>query len=247
VTTRFRAVPPEPDWRAFKLRHHKGGMVFAQGQPVYHWFEILSGVVRTSHIKADGNRRVTGFFFNGDVLGVESGLRTETAEALSDTLLLGHPLAATESTTSPVEIPFRRALRCAQSTLFLVGRSSASERIAAFFASIATRLGSTDRVPLPMSRDDIADHLGLTSHTVSRTIMAFERYGVVTRVRRDELRVLRPDILLALAGERDLPADCHANAALRAMVRPGDSAESLTTEAIATAQPVSPQDKAARP
>jgi len=247
VTTRFRAVPPEVDWRAFKVRHHKGGMVFAQGQPVYHWFEILSGVVRTSHIKADGNRRVTGFFFNGDVLGVESGLRTETAEALSDTLLLGHPLAATESAASLVDTPFRRALRCAQSTLFLVGRGSASERLAAFFASIATRLGSTDRVPLPMSRDDIADHLGLTSPTVSRTIVAFERHGVVTRIGRDELRVLRPDILLALAGERDLPADCHADMALRAMVRPSDSSESLTAQPIATAHTVQPQDKAARP
>lgn len=76
-----------------------------------------------------------------------------------------------------------RELSEARDHMVLLGRRSAEEKVASFLISWRDRLvrlsGSTKTVALPMSRQDIADFLGLTIETVSRTFTRFERDGMI--------------------------------------------------------------------
>jgi CRP/FNR family transcriptional regulator, anaerobic regulatory protein len=68
----------------------------------------------------------------------------------------------------------------------LLGRRSADEKVATFLVGWRDRLSRLGKVsttvPLPMSRQDIADYLGLTIETVSRTLTKLERAGVIAIV-----------------------------------------------------------------
>ena len=72
-----------------------------------------------------------------------------------------------------------RELMLAQEQMLLLGRRSAEEKIASFLVGWRNRLAhigdNRDIIALPMSRQDIADYLGLTIETVSRTLTRFER------------------------------------------------------------------------
>ncbi len=70
-------------------------------------------------------------------------------------------------------------LQRAQDHMLLLGRKNAQERIAAFLLDMSGRLPQQDAVELPMSRQDIADYLGLTIETVSRTLTQLERDGII--------------------------------------------------------------------
>jgi len=76
-----------------------------------------------------------------------------------------------------------RELTQAQDHMVLLGRRSAEEKVATFLIGWRDRLARlsalTKTVPLPMSRQDIADYLGLTIETVSRTFTKLERDGVI--------------------------------------------------------------------
>ena len=74
------------------------------------------------------------------------------------------------------------SLRTAHARLVLLGRKTASERIATFLLEMAERLPETrpQVLDLPMSRTDIADHLGLTIETVCRVLAHLRREGTVT-------------------------------------------------------------------
>jgi CRP/FNR family transcriptional regulator, nitrogen fixation regulation protein len=63
--------------------------------------------------------------------------------------------------------------------MLLLGRKTAQEKIATFLLDLAERMDEDDRFDLPMQRSDIADHLGLTIETVSRTLTDFARKGLI--------------------------------------------------------------------
>ena len=68
-------------------------------------------------------------------------------------------------------------LRHVENHLLLLGRQTAQERVGAFLIEMNDRQASADVIKLPMSRRDIADYLGLTIETVSRSLSKFERKG----------------------------------------------------------------------
>jgi len=63
--------------------------------------------------------------------------------------------------------------------MILLGRSSAQERVASFLAEMSERSENHSEFVLPMSRQDIADYLGLTIETVSRTFSSMERKALI--------------------------------------------------------------------
>ncbi len=168
------------------LKFRKGEIVYSQGDPATDWFEVISGTVRTCYLYADGHRQLTGFFYPGDVFGIEIGMHQASAEAVTDCRLrrvyrIGHDdRSKSEDRAKPkADDVLETALRNAHACIFLLGHRTAAERMAAFLLATAQRIGAERRFQLPMSRADIADHLGLTIHTVSRTLSEFVRRGMI--------------------------------------------------------------------
>ncbi len=85
--------------------------------------------------------------------------------------------------------------------MVLLGRMSARERLANFLLHMAARRyrEDCDTIPLPMTRSDIGDHLGLSTETVCRTFAELKSAGLIEARSPHELRVLKRPALAALA------------------------------------------------
>jgi CRP/FNR family nitrogen fixation transcriptional regulator len=169
---------------------HRGQELYAAGERAEFCYRIVSGSVRMVGLDADGRRQIAEFLLPGDLVGFDS-LDTHhlTAEALVDTVVVRYPLRAVEALAERDGALARRLsdltkrnLRRAHQRMFLLGRKSAVERLAAFLLEMAERMSSSSSgaIILPMTRADIADHLGLTIETVSRTITQLRREGAIT-------------------------------------------------------------------
>ena len=108
------------------------------------------------------------------------------AEAVSDVVLRRYPRRMVDALAERNFGLARRlrdvvssSLRLAHTRLVLLGRKTASERIASFLLEMAERLphARPGVLELPMGRTDMADHLGLTIETVCRVLAHLRREG----------------------------------------------------------------------
>jgi CRP-like cAMP-binding protein len=156
--------------------------VYGEGEDAEFVYRVLDGAVRTHKVLTDGRRQITGFHLPGDLFGFEPGdTHRHTAEALSETRVLIFKRRQIErAATERAEVACQLwvlatdTLRQVQDLALLLGRRSALERIATFLLDTDRRLGAAGTFALPMSRRDIADYLGLTIETVSRTLSQLE-------------------------------------------------------------------------
>jgi CRP/FNR family transcriptional regulator, nitrogen fixation regulation protein len=182
--------------------------VFADGDASDDWFRVVAGTVRTCRVLADGRRHVAGFHFAGDFFGIEGlALRSMSAEAVGDVVVMRYPRKAIERLAEANPGLARRlremafeGLADAQERMLLLGRKTAPERVASFLLEVAQRGRRERRVELPMSRYDIADYLGLTIETVSRTLSALKRAGAIALPSLHLVELLDRGSLAAVAG-----------------------------------------------
>lgn len=186
---RGRPRPPRPapgGAVAPTRRIGKDGIIFAQDDRATHLYRVLSGVVRTSRLLSDGRRQIDAFHFAGDVFGLEIGDEHRCcAEAVDDAVVAVHPRdvlggtsQADAASSGQLVAALGRSLARAREHMVLLGCKTALERIATFLLGLSERLES-DVLRLPMSRTDIADHLGVTIETVSRSFTQLERAGLI--------------------------------------------------------------------
>jgi CRP/FNR family transcriptional regulator len=159
----------------------------------------------------DGKQQVVGFRFPGDVIGYTTrGEYPFDAELLTDarlcrldrrdldTLLQRYPTLERRLLDLCVQ-----ELAATQEQLVTVGRKSAEARVAAFLLSLIDarrRRGGTGKVlDMPMTRADIADFLGLTLETVSRTFTSFRKRGWLREPVHQRVELLDLNALAALA------------------------------------------------
>lgn len=165
----------------------RGSEIFAEGDPAEYVYNVITGAVRSCKLMSDGRRQVGAFYLPGDILGLEATDRHSfSAEAIGDAQVLvlkrSTLMAEAVGNAELIRQLWQRTvadLQRAQSHMLLLGRKTAQERIAAFLLDMAQRLEAAGSVELPMSRQDIADYLGLTIETVSRTMTQLEREGVI--------------------------------------------------------------------
>ncbi len=130
---------------------------------------MVSGAVRTYRALSDGRRQIVEFLTAGDVFGLDGEDRhTLGAVAVCDTTLQVMRRDAFLSEQGVAIQALLKKFQRAPAHMLLLGRHTACERVAAFLLDFRERLGA-NTVDLPMSRQDIADYLGLTIETVSRT------------------------------------------------------------------------------
>jgi CRP/FNR family transcriptional regulator len=192
-----------------KLRANE--VLFLEGEPAACVFILKSGVLKRYKQLRDGRQQVTGFAFSGDLVGLcvrESHL--VTAEAVTEATVCAVPRARMRGliTASP-ELEERlltvvsHELTLAQDQLLLLGHRTAAERLACFLLLLSHRAAErgqpTNPLPLPMSRSDIGDYLGLTMETVSRGLTRLARDGVIRLMGPHLVELRRRDVLGAMS------------------------------------------------
>ena len=164
----------------------RDAQIYAESEPAKYFYKVVSGGVRTFKVLIDGRRQVAGFYLENETFGVEAdGDHGFSAEAIVDTKFIATKRSLIEVLASEDEQIARelRGLlggelkRARDHALLLVKR--APERLASFLVSLLDRIQTRDEVELPMSRRDIADHLGLTIETVSRTLAILESLSAI--------------------------------------------------------------------
>ncbi len=192
-----------------------GRTLVEQGEPAADLFNLTAGAARISRDLPDGRRQIVGFLYAGDLVGASAASHHGfTVEAIED--VTACRFGAADYERLRLELPnlqnalFERLklqFEDAQEQMVTLGRRNALERVAAFLTALAARLGVQDEaqptLPLPMSRTDIADYLGLTIETVSRAFTRLKSDGLIDPAARSVV-LLKPDALMALA-ERDGP------------------------------------------
>jgi len=151
--------------------------IFGEGEPADYLYKVISGTVRTYKVLADGRRQIQAFYLPGDIFGLDTGDdHTVSAEAVSDTKILvikRSAVVALAQRDGDVarrlwDLTARELHRVQEHVLLLI--KTAQERVVGFLLEMAERVHAGREIELPMSRQDIADYLGLTIETVSRTL-----------------------------------------------------------------------------
>lgn len=189
-----------------RLHFDRDDSIYSQGDQSEFVYRIVSGLVRTARLTDDGRRQIGGFYYVGDMLALEDeNEHCFSAEAMSDCQVLAirrralDAAAARDSTVArQLWTAGYRSLRKMQSHLVQIGRKTALERVAAILAELAAR-ASGEEVDLPMSRQDIADYLGLTIETVSRMFTQLQASGIIALTGLRRMRVSDPTALQKLA------------------------------------------------
>ncbi len=172
--------------------------IFGEGEAADFVYRVATGAVRTCRVLSDGRRQIEAFYLPGDCFGLEMGLEHRSAaEAVTDTIvqyvrrsaLAGHAASDIEMSRQLWRWT-ARDLRQSQDHVLTLGRRSATERVVSFLLSLAARANEADVIDLPMSRQDMADYLGLTIETVSRTLTQLQVLGrlAIPAARRIVLR-----------------------------------------------------------
>jgi CRP/FNR family nitrogen fixation transcriptional regulator len=160
--------------------------IYGENEPADYLYKIVSGAVRTYKVLVDERRQIGGFYLTGDMFGLETGEEhAVSAEAINDCKIIVIKrsavvaLAATDSDVARQmwELTACELQRTQDRILVLI--KSAQERVAGFLLEMAERTSVGGAVELPMSRQDIADYLGLTIETVSRTLTQLEKTAAI--------------------------------------------------------------------
>jgi CRP/FNR family nitrogen fixation transcriptional regulator len=170
-----------------QIRYAREEEIFGEGEPAEYVYQVLSGAVRTYRVLRDGRRQIDEFHFTGGFFGIEAGAEHRTtAEAIADsTILVARRVSMNDLAAQRGDIT-RQLLKVTidgmqrrQDHVVLLGRKSACERVASLLIDLAERGGDPHVLDVPMSRQDMADYLGLTIETVSRTLTQLQLDGTI--------------------------------------------------------------------
>jgi len=191
-----------------KLHFDRGETIFNEGDTAEYAYSVVSGAVRLCKHMADGRRQIAQFLLPGDFFSfVDMAEHSFTAEAVNDVVLACYPQRQIDRLTEERPALRRffgsllsRRVRDVQNHLVMLGRQTAKEKVASFLVMLIERENTeTAHLDVPMSRQDIADFLGLTIETVCRVLSAMKRERLLDITGPHELTIRNADALYALA------------------------------------------------
>lgn len=193
--------------RTLEAKEH----LFCEGDEATHVYRVEVGHICIYRMMPDGRRQVVDFAYPGDMIGLGAlGDHSDSAQAMERTVVRAMPVATLrELAQSDTRLGLKlyealsRELMAARELLFTVSQRTAAERIAAFLTALSRRNERRGEAPneivLPMTRMDIADFLGLTIETVSRTLTKLRHDGVIDLEQCILVTILKPEALAQLA------------------------------------------------
>ncbi len=204
------------------IRDHRilerGNTLYCDGGAFVALYVVRAGSLKTYVLNESGDMQVLGFHLPGEIVGIDA-LATDRhishAEALERSSICELPYTHLQKVASEVPPLQRQLMRvisrevvAEHSHLVMMGKQPAQERLAIFLKSLSDRYSRLHRdgtmLILPMSRNDIANYLGLVVETVSRLFSRMEDMGVL-EVNRKTIHVRRPDILAELCATDERP------------------------------------------
>ena len=175
-------------FRRGPIRYRRNATIACEGDPTDYMYVVVTGVVRSCRAHRDGTRGIVAFHLPGELFGWSGEpVHSLSLEAAANTLVFffkRSALLAAAVRDSRIATYLLAAttneLRRVQEHSLLLSRL-AEFRVAAFLVDLSMRLGTTSYLDLPMSHQDIADHLGFTIETLSRNITRLEKSGSIAR------------------------------------------------------------------
>lgn len=186
-----------------------GETLIAEGERTRYCYRIVNGVVKEFNSLRDGQRQITDFYGAGELVGIGNPtLQRQSVEAVTDCAvqcisrdaLLRAARVSEEVSQLMIELLLDRLDR-AQMRTIAIARKSASERVAVFLLRMAEDQDRAVGVFLPMSRQDIADYLGLTIETVCRSLTDMRKSGVISMPTARTFTIKDRSALNAIANE----------------------------------------------
>lgn len=193
------------------VRVEAGHTIFAEGDTADALYNVTSGTVKLYKLLPDGRRQITGFLVTGDFLGLAvNESYAYTAETVTSCSVCRFPRRKIDALMEEFPKMQRRLfsmasneLAAAQDQMLLLGRKTAKEKICSFLLMLsqrAARRGHKENpVYVPMSRADIADYLGLTTETVSRTFTQLKTGGAISLLEGNKIMITDMDALYDMA------------------------------------------------
>jgi len=207
---------------AVNINVESGRSFIREGEPAEHFFNVTAGCAKLFKLLADGRRQITGFAGVGTFLGLAvSATYAFSAEALEPMRVCRFSRSKLRALLDDFPAMEQRLLEvasnelvAAQEQMLLLGRKTARERIASFLIARATLPGNclasepqfAEIITLPMTRADIADYLGLTIETVSRSLTRFKTEGLIEIPAAGEIRICNRAALTQMAAGTDAHA-----------------------------------------
>jgi CRP/FNR family transcriptional regulator len=183
-----------------------------EGDSADHFYNVTDGTVKLYKLLPDGRRQITGFCHRGDFLGLAvSDNYAFSAEAIDEVRFCRFSRSGLRAVLEDFPLLEKRLLSvasnelvAAQEQMLLLGRKTARERLASFLLAQELR-GKTcshksgDLLELAITRSDIADYLGLTIETVSRTFTRLRKDQLIALPSTNRVVLLNRDALISLA------------------------------------------------
>lgn len=171
----------------------RGEVLFRAGEPFHGVYAVKEGGIKNFSLTPQGEECISGFSLPGELVGLESvhtPLYVSTAIALDDSHVCWLPMRQLELLEERFPLFQEQMLRSLarhlsqkQQEFILPARQTAEARLAAFLLNLAERYArhglAGQRFRLPMLRQDIANFLGMSMETVSRTLKHLQTSGLL--------------------------------------------------------------------
>ncbi|MEO1241863.1 MAG: helix-turn-helix domain-containing protein [Pseudomonadota bacterium] len=179
-----------------------GETLYLEGDTAPYCYQVISGIVKEFNTLSDGRRQVIEFYNADDIFGIsELHSQLHTAEGVTDCLLrcfdrnaLVHEIASSPQLSQRFLDMLMLRLHRVRERLVMLGRMSSVQRVAAFLVRLSKEQATTQHIIVMVSRQEIADHLGLTIETVCRAITELKKRGLISMASKRDFSI--PEINL---------------------------------------------------
>lgn len=197
-----------------------GANIITEGEPTTYFYDLLSGTVALARNGRDGRRQILAFMGARQFLGAASTPGyPNLAVALTPVKAIRYPRSALEKAlpaapkfATNYRTVLTRILEASHDHVYTIGQRSALERLASFMLYLRAHqakfspngpLEPSCHIELPMTRLDIADFLGLTIETVSRTFSSLKDKKLISFSDSHSAEILELDKIRELGGRED--------------------------------------------